>query len=50
MGEKDDTLHVETDEQGKKKNIVIKEEHVSVISQPGGDYVTHLIRMDSLTG
>ena len=41
-GKKDDTLFVETDSQGKKKNIVKKEEHVSVISQPGGQYVTHL--------
>ena len=41
-GKKDDTLHVIIDEQGKKTNVVIKEEHVSVICQPGGDYVTHL--------
>ena len=41
-GKKDDTISVISDEQGKKKNIVIKEEHVSVISEPGGDYVTHL--------
>ena len=45
-GKKDDTLFVETDSQGKKKNIVKKEEHVSVISQPGGQYVTHLTHPD----
>ena len=42
MEKKDDTIHTITDEQGKRKNVVFKEEHVSVISQPGGDYVTHL--------
>ena len=41
-GKKDDTLCVETDSEGKKKNVVKKEEHVSVISEPGGQYVTHL--------
>ena len=41
-GKKDDTLVVETDEEGKKKNVVKKEEHVSVITQSGGLYVTHL--------
>ena len=41
-GKKDETLHTITDDQGRKKNIVFKEEHVSVICQPGGDYVTHL--------
>ena len=41
-GKKDDTLFVETDEQGKKKTVIVKLEHVSVISEPGGEYITHL--------
>ena len=41
-GKKDVTLVRETDETGKQKIIIGSEEHVTVISEPGSEYLAHL--------
>ena len=41
-GKKDITLFVRKDDQGKMYNTFEEEEHISVSSEPGGKYVTHL--------
>ena len=41
-GKKDITLFVKKDDQGKYYNTFEEEEHISVSSEPGGKYVSHL--------
>ena len=41
-GKKDVTLFVKKDDYGKMYNTYEEEEHISVSSEPGGKYVTHL--------
>ena len=41
-GKKDDTLITEVDANGKNKVVLKKEEHVSIMSEPGSKYLTHL--------
>ena len=41
-GKKDSTLTVGKDDNGKQFNYYQEEEHISVSSEPGGKYVTHL--------
>ena len=41
-GKKDSTLFVGRDENGKQYNYYKEEEHISMSSEPGGKYVTHL--------
>ena len=42
-GKKYITLFARKDDQGKMYNTFEEEEHISVSSEPGGKYVTHLI-------
>ena len=41
-GKKDSTLFVGKDEKGKQYNYYAEEEHISMSSEPGGRYVSHL--------
>ena len=41
-GKKDSTLFVGRDDNGKQYNYHEEEEHISMSSEPGGKYVTHL--------
>ena len=45
-GKKDITLFTDRDDNGKQFNHYKEEEHVSVSSEPGGKYVTHLTPVD----